>query len=234
MRTRATPERFCGGDSLRRGAISSVSLCNRKRVKLTQNACSEQISRYKHSVFNKRVFIILVCALLFFKGRVGGPLHNKGGSVANFLCLHNEPQWENVNPGHQGSTGSIWGTSYALVTGATQVFSYANNGGISLKMKPAPCAVCDVPGRTRSIMIPARKDCPSGWTREYSGYLAGELQNAERRRSTAICVDEAPETTTGTDEDYESVLHPVEARCGTLPCTTYTDGNELTCVVCSK
>ena len=27
LRTRATPERFCGGDSLRRGATSSVDLC---------------------------------------------------------------------------------------------------------------------------------------------------------------------------------------------------------------
>jgi len=53
LRTHAIPERFCGGDSLRRGAISSV--CNRKKVKLTQNACSEQMSRYRHSVFNKGV-----------------------------------------------------------------------------------------------------------------------------------------------------------------------------------
>ena len=32
----------------------------------------------------------------------------------------------------------------------------------------APCAVCNVPDKSTTIMIPARLDCPTGWTREYS------------------------------------------------------------------
>ena len=186
----------------------------------------------------KGFYIIIVCALLLFKGRVAGPNHSKGGSTANFLCLHNEPQWGTVFAGHQDSTGSIWGASYGIISN-NKVFSYANNGGNPLKMKPATCAVCDVPGRTRSIMIPARTECPSGWTKEYSGYLAGESTgsstvNNTKKRSTAICVDEAPEATTGSSASWNSILHPMDVQCGTLPCATYTAGKELTCVVCSK
>ena len=35
----------------------------------------------------------------------------------------------------------------------------------------APCAVFFVMSRGSMLMIPAQKDCPSGWTEEYYGYL---------------------------------------------------------------
>ena len=37
-----------------------------------------------------------------------------------------------------------------------------------------PCAVCYVPTRAATIMVPAETVCPSSWTTEYSGYLTSE------------------------------------------------------------
>jgi len=181
--------------------------------------------------------MIIVHALLLFKGHTAGPLYNKGGNTANFLCLHSDPQWGSVFDGQQPLIGSIWGASYGLVynaIGNNDVFSTVNNGGNALSMRPAPCAVCDVPGRTRSIMIPARISCPMGWTKEYSGYLTGELASDKRKRSFAICVDQAPEITNGSSPTWHSVLYPIGVQCGMLPCDTFSSGKGLTCVVCTK
>ena len=38
----------------------------------------------------------------------------------------------------------------------------------------APCAVCLIPTRSTTIMIPAKSVCPSNWTREYYGFLMSE------------------------------------------------------------
>ena len=50
-----------------------------------------------------------------------------------------------------------------------------------------PCAVCYVPTRNALYMIPAKYTCPSGWTREYFGYLMSEHHSYHRSQYT--CVD---------------------------------------------
>ena len=50
-----------------------------------------------------------------------------------------------------------------------------------------PCAQCYVPTRTAMIMIPAKTQCPSGWTREYYGYLTSDREI--HKRSSFNCVD---------------------------------------------
>ena len=58
--------------------------------------------------------------------------------------------------------------------------------------------------------------------------------NVDRKRSNYICWDEAPEVATGGFNKGQAVVYPVEVNCGTLPCSDYISGRELTCVVCSK
>jgi len=82
-------------------------------------------------------------------------------------------------------------------------------------------------------MIPARTQCPDGWTMEYGGYLVAQ-QHTGRQRSSYICLDEAPEVAVGGTARSQGLIYPVEVQCGTLPCSVYTSGRELTCVVCSK
>ena len=115
------------------------------------------------------------------------------------------------------------------------IFSKSNNGGYSLHLKPAPCAACYVGGRSTILMIPARRWCPAGWNLEYTGYLVSDsIHDANRRRTSYICMDLVPEVAVGRSTNQGAAIFPVEVTCGTLPCSKYFTGRELTCVVCSK
>jgi len=83
-------------------------------------------------------------------------------------------------------------------------------------------------------MIPARTQCPDGWTSEYAGYLVSEANSSTRKRNSYICWDEAPEVALGGTSKDPAVIYPVEVQCGSLPCSVYVSGRELTCIVCSK
>ena len=88
-------------------------------------------------------------------------------------------------------------------------------------------------------MIPARISCPAGWTHDYTGYLMSQhsflVSDGPIRHSTEyICVDDAPEATEGTILMDQAGLVFVKVGCGTLPCSKFHDGWEVSCVVCSK
>ena len=174
---------------------------------------------------------------MLFKGYAAGAIHYKGGSGSNFLCLPEDPQWKTYRDGDQNS-GSIAGVEYELVS-VNNVFSVVNNGGNPLGNKQAPCVVCYVSGRSAILMIPARTQCPDGWTSEYVGYLVSEhalsSSTNPRHRSNYVCWDEAPEVTAvNVTNQNQAVIYTVEVQCGSLPCSDYISGRELTCVVCSK
>jgi len=171
-------------------------------------------------------------------GYTAGPHYAKSGSGSNFLCLPEDPEWKSFIDGHQTDTGSIYGVEYELfnagvVTPRNNIFSEDNGNG-PLQDKPAPCAVCYVQGRSTVLMVPAKAQCPDGWTTEYAGYIVSDAEIPARRRSTYICLDEAPEVAVGGTQKSQSVIYPVEVQCGSLPCSTYISGRELICVVCSK
>lgn len=171
-------------------------------------------------------------ATLVYQGYAAGPHHNEGGGGSNFLCLPEDPEWKSYIEGHQRPTGSIYGVEYELAS-TNNIFSEDNSGG-SLGSKPAPCAFCYLQGRSTAVMIPARTQCPDGWTTEYAGYIISEYSPTLRHRSNYICWDEAPEVAVGGTSQDQAVIYPVEVECGSLPCSVYTSGRELTCVVCSK
>jgi len=172
-------------------------------------------------------------------GHAAGHHHQHGGGGSNYLCLPEEPQWKN----HTDTTppsGLLYGVEYYTDAAHDSFFSRINAaGGSSFHRKPAPCAVCYVAQRSASVMIPASTRCPVGWTQEYDGYLMAEHSyndNSGRPRhaTTYICVDEAPETASGGVNIDQSYLVFVKVGCGTLPCSRYYSGWELTCVVCTK
>ena len=83
-------------------------------------------------------------------------------------------------------------------------------------------------------MMPARNDCPSGWTEEYHGYLMAEY-HAAKHSTEFICVDGNPEYVHGSKQNKNgALLYLVEGVCGSLPCLPYVEGRELTCAVCTK
>ena len=184
-----------------------------------------------------------------FTGYAAGPHWNKAGDGSNFLCLPENPQWNTYLEGNHPheATGFIAGVQYGLWNDSVyknNVFDYSNTGGVDLLEQAAPCALCYVAGRSTTVMIPARTDCPTGWTSEYRGYLMSESHGSthgDRKRSSYLCWDEVPEIAAGGEIAAEgsgnkdqSVVYPVEVQCGTLPCSQYITGRELVCMVCSK
>ncbi|PFX15796.1 hypothetical protein AWC38_SpisGene19965 [Stylophora pistillata] len=65
--------------------------------------------------------------------------------------------------------------------------------------------------RGSMLIMPARNDCPSGWTEEYHGYLMTEFYNHKKQRDY-ICVDEDAEARPGTGANKDgALLYLVEA-----------------------
>ena len=83
-------------------------------------------------------------------------------------------------------------------------------------------------------MIPAKVNCPTNWTTEYTGYLMTE--SSGHYRSTYECVDNDPESVAGLNgtDSYQALLYHVEPVCTGLSCPPYDSGKVLTCVVCSS
>ena len=85
------------------------------------------------------------------------------------------------------------------------------------------------------LMMPARNDCPSGWTEEYHGYLMTE-HYTHKSQKEFVCIDKNAEYVRGTQANTNgALLYFVEGTCGShLPCGPYVSGRELTCAVCTK
>ena len=67
-----------------------------------------------------------------------------------------------------------------------------------------PCAVCHVSKRTAVHMVPAKYTCPTGWTREYYGYLMGQSYNYHRIQF--VCADNALKSVPGSSADTNGLL----------------------------
>jgi len=64
-------------------------------------------------------------------------------------------------------------------------------------MKNVGCAMCEVEGAQHHMMVPAKLTCPTGWTKQYYGWLMAtiELPSARGSLSTGdyVCVDDLGE-----------------------------------------
>ena len=164
---------------------------------------------------------------LVYAGRAGGTLYNQEGGGANYLCMPPNPDY--VLPYRSGSFNQahVHGGEYENPIRGTHNYN-------------VPCAVCQTSRRENSMMIPAKAYCPSGWTREYYGYLMTEFKgwrekNWIRGRTMFECVDKNPEAVPGSYRNENGVLfYHVEASCNGLPCPPYDPNKELNCVVCTK
>ena len=159
-----------------------------------------------------------------YSGVVAGSHYGHEGSAVDPLCIPKtlSQQYLESNSGTQGYI-QLYAGKY-LTYGPL----YHSNS------RYAPCALCQVNGRTNKIMIPSRYECPSGWRREYYGYLmAGHYNHKAATQFT--CVDESLEQIPGSGGNINGYrFYTVEAHndCGGnfLPCNSA----ELTCVVCTK
>ena len=150
---------------------------------------------------------------------MGKSFYSHGGGV-NYVCLPLDPEFpSNARSGNQYHS-YIYGVEF-------------QEGFEGMVQQDAPCAVCEVQGRSKVLMIPAKKTCPAGWTLEYEGLLAS--QQYDHKAAEYVCVSSNPEPShSGQANQNGGLIYVVEARCGSLPCPPYVSGYELTCVVCTK
>ena len=166
-------------------------------------------------------------ASLVYSGIAAGSHSTNSGDGANYLCLTKTPEYLEYAQGTVfGGNGLIYGTEYESgVLG--QPFYDVDDEDV-------PCAVCHVSTAT-VLMLPGRYSCPLGWTREYYGYLVSG--RSDEAKSMYECVDVSLEVITGGESNTNgATFHHVESRCdrGGISCSTYIEGRELTCAVCSQ
>ena len=89
--------------------------------------------------------------------------------------------------------------------------------------------------REAVFMLPARTSCPTGWTREYYGYLMSTAHDSGHYRTMFECVDKDQESLPGSGANTDgAVFYHVEAHCNGIPCPPYNNYKELNCAVCTK
>ena len=162
-----------------------------------------------------------------YSGIASGSKYNLGGGTDQTLCLPNDPEYF---PGDTltGIPGTLWGISYGVFKHTSTAPLNARSG---LQM---PCAVCYVNDKSTILTIPAKYTCPTGWTREYNGYLMSEITEANRPRKDTICADRIGESA-GAYTPWPSVNYLMNVHCDEgLVCPPYTASKPLTCAVCSK
>ena len=160
-------------------------------------------------------------AQLLYAGRVGGSLYTHGGG-SNYVCMPDVPEYTlRYSPGVQGHS-YMYGVEYQ---GHTVPNKNSHN---------AVCALCYLSDKGTSVMMPAKTSCPSGWTKEYYGYLMAE-HTRHKHRTEFVCVNKDLESLPGSQHHINSGhFYYVEGHCDGVPCPPYNNYKELNCVVCSK
>ena len=95
-------------------------------------------------------------------GLTGGAFYGHTGGGVNYQCLPEDPEFNSYS-------GNIWNWVGSRINGAEyQSYSYGvfpNNA----YNQNVPCARCYTNNRSAVMMIPAKRTCPSNWTKEYEG-----------------------------------------------------------------
>ena len=166
---------------------------------------------------------------IVYEGFAAGGHYRHPGASPEMLCLPRDPEWGKYSDKSEGPSNYIYVAEYEIEDGRDVTLF-----GKSIHQQDIPCAVCEARNRNTKIMIPARKTCYDGWTREYWGYLmSSQYEHAQQKN--IYCVDAEPEFLTGgADNTNGYILYLVEIRRGGNICPPYVDGRELTCVVCTK
>ena len=143
---------------------------------------------------------------LVYVGRVGGSWYFDHGGAANHLCMPNDPHYLCYQPGVQGRN-YVYGTEYQSLEGPLSTVHGHN----------APCTVCYVSMRETVMMIPAKTQCPSSWTLEYSGYLMSAYRANDNHPTMYEYIDKQAESIPGSTAVqmviFLTMLRPTVMAC---------------------
>ncbi|XP_071956951.1 uncharacterized protein [Antedon mediterranea] len=162
---------------------------------------------------------------LVYTGYIAGGHYSHSGAGTNPLCLPEAPEYDN---------GLIASGSYRSLIYGSEFQTSNYNPLANLHDKDTVCAVCLAQGRSTSLMIPAKRTCPQGWTKEYEGLVMGSYYT-HKGGHEYLCVDSNPEVRPGSSTNHDGfLLFPAVGVCGSsLACPPYVDNAELSCVVCT-
>ncbi|XP_067932883.1 uncharacterized protein [Watersipora subatra] len=161
---------------------------------------------------------------LLYTGLAAGHYFGHEGGSSEYTCLPSKPEYNSYLAGDQGNY--IYGAEYQTSSNICSSRMHDQN---------VPCSRCYLPSRSTTIMIPAKRTCPTSWNKEYEGYLMSG-HHTQKRAYSYVCMDKEPESLTGSHANTDGALfYFVQGSCNRLGyCPPYIDGAELTCVVCSK
>ena len=121
-------------------------------------------------------------ANIVYQGVTAGGSNSDKGSPANLLCLPPTPMHYSNSI---GGSSPIYGVEYQT----SGPLDHADDRNM-------PCAVCEVTGKSTTLMIPSHYECPSGWRHEYNGYIMAGIRNQEGS-SMYNCIDAGLEQVPG-------------------------------------
>ena len=163
-------------------------------------------------------------AVALYSGRVAGSKHNTKGGTSDHLCLPDRPRYESS---YIEASSRLYGVEYQRWPTSSPRAHYDN----------MPCVVCYIATRSAMFVQQASYLCPSGWSREYHGYMMSEIAYRDRQHKSTICVDVNAEVIPGSGTDTNpslTYLMSVECTSSELLCPPYVDGRILSCAVCTK
>ena len=141
------------------------------------------------------------------------------------MCLPDQPEFLGVSAGTQNWRARVYGAEYETYSSPPALSNLVEHN--------VPCAACYTSARGAKIMIPGKVNCTSSWTREYYGYLMSEFY--DHYRTSYTCVDVNAESIPGSAANIDGALfYFTEVYCQGIRCPPYAEGNELSCVVCTK
>jgi hypothetical protein len=164
---------------------------------------------------------------LIYAGYAAGGNAGHTGSGANTVCLTNAPSYAGaVFSDADENRNLLYGvemqtSGYGLATLA---------GFVNYDMT---CAVCRVDNATQTIWVPGTTNCPSGWTKQYSGYIMSD--HYTQRKSEFVCVNATPIAAGSNANSGGPYWYPTETEMGALVNgAPYVQDREVTCCVCTQ
>ena len=164
-------------------------------------------------------------AVALYSGRAAGTKWNVKGGTSDYLCLPDNPRYGST---YTDAASPLYGVQYQRWPTSSPRAHYDN----------MPCVVCYIATRSAMFVQQASYLCPSGWSREYYGYMMSDgIGSGRQGRTSSICVDANAKAVPGTGAELFPSLAlflSVECTNSELPCSPYVDGRILSCAVCTK
>ena len=107
-------------------------------------------------------------AVELYSGRAAGTKYNVKGGTSDYLCLPDNPRYGST---YNDAISPLYGVEYQRWPTSSPRALYDN----------MPCVVCYIATRSAMFVHQASYLCPSGWSREYYGYMMSDRVYSNRQ-----------------------------------------------------